>query len=73
MKRIYYRLNWKNYLSDVEGNNGFSGHLSDKGDIVYDTFYSQIKSASSRNLKELCVSIDDYSRYRWSNKRNCAW
>lgn len=62
MKRIYYRLNWKNYLSDVEGNNGFSGHLSDKGDIVYDTFYSQIKSASSRNLKELCVSIDDYSR-----------
>jgi hypothetical protein len=62
MKRIYYRLNWKNYLSDVEGDNGFSGHLSDKGDIVYHTFYSQIKSASARNLKELCVSIDDYSR-----------
>lgn len=62
MKRIYYRLNWKNYLSDVEGDNGFSGHLRDKGDIIYQTFFNQIKSASARNLKELCIAIDDYSR-----------
>lgn len=62
MKRIYYRLNWKNYLNDVEGEHGFSGHLKDKGDIIYQTFFNQIKSASARNLKELCISIDDYSR-----------
>jgi hypothetical protein len=62
MKRIYYRLNWKNYLSDVEGEGGFSGHLQNKGDIIYQTFFKQIKTASTRNLKELCISIDDYSR-----------
>jgi hypothetical protein len=62
MKRIYYRLNWKNYLKDVEGEDGFSGHLKHKGDIIYRTFFKQIKSASARNLKELCISIDDYSR-----------
>jgi hypothetical protein len=62
MKRIYYRLNWKNYLSDVEGEGGFSGHLQNKGDIIYQTFFKQIKTASARNLKELCISIDDYSR-----------
>ena len=62
MKRIYYRLNWKNYLSDVEGEGGFSGHLKNKGDIIYQTFFKQIKTASARNLKELCISIDDYSR-----------
>lgn len=62
MKRIYYRLNWKNYLKDVEGEDGFTGHLKDKGDIIYLTFFKQIKTASARNLKELCISIDDYSR-----------
>jgi hypothetical protein len=62
MKRIYYRLNWKNYLSDVEGEGGFSGHLKNKGDIIYQTFFKQIKTASARNLKELCITIDDYSR-----------
>lgn len=62
MKRIYYRLNWKNYLSDIEGTDGFSGHLKDKGDIIYQTFFNQVKSASAKNLKELCISIDNYSR-----------
>jgi hypothetical protein len=62
MKRIYYRLNWKNYLKDIEGEDGFSGHLKHGGDIIYQAFFKQIKSASARNLKELCISIDDYSR-----------
>lgn len=62
MKRIYYRLNWKNYLNDVEGEDGFKGHLKNKGDIIYQTFFNQVKSASARNLKELCISMDDYSR-----------
>ena len=29
---------------------------------TYKTFFKQIKSASARNLKELCITIDDYSR-----------
>jgi hypothetical protein len=53
MKRIYYRLNWKDYLKG-------SGK-SDK-DSLYSLLFQEVKSASSKNLKELCVASDNFTR-----------
>lgn len=54
MKRIYYRLNWKDYLKG-------SGTTSDK-DSLYELLFQEVKVASSKNLKELCVASDNYTR-----------
>lgn len=54
MKRIYYRLNWKEYLKN-------SGNTSDK-DSLYELLFEEVKSASQKNLKELCIASDSFTR-----------
>lgn len=56
MKRIYYRLNWKEYLKS-------SGNKSKEGnDELYSLLYKEVKSASSKRQKELCIAVDNYTR-----------
>ena len=54
MKRIYYRLNWKDYLKN-------SGNTSNK-DSLYSLLFEEVKIASQKNLKELCIAVDNYTR-----------
>jgi hypothetical protein len=56
MKRIYYRLNWKDYIK-TSGNSS-----KENKDSLYEFLYNEVKSASSKNLKELCVAADNYTR-----------
>lgn len=54
MKRIYYRLNWKEYLKN-------SGNTSNK-DSLYELLFKEVKTASQKNLKELCIASDSFTR-----------
>ena len=56
MKRIYYRLNWKEYLKS-SGNKG-----KEENDELYSLLYKEVKSASSKRQKELCIAVDNYTR-----------
>ncbi len=55
MKRIYYRLNWKEYLNSGNKKN-------ESTDELYSLLFSEIKSAISKNLNELCITADAYTR-----------
>ncbi len=55
MKRIYYRLNWKEYLNSGNKKNESTHEL-------YSLLYSEVKSALNKNLNELCITADAYTR-----------
>jgi hypothetical protein len=55
MKRIYYRLNWKDYLK--------SGNLKNESkDELYSLLFSEVKSALSKRKEELCIAADTFTR-----------
>ena len=55
MKRIYYRLNWKDYLK--------SGNLKNESkDELYSLLFSEVKSALSKGKEELCIAADTFTR-----------
>jgi len=55
MKRIYYRLNWKDYLN-------IGNKKNESKEELYSILFSELKSAISKNLNELCIAIDAYTR-----------
>lgn len=55
MKRIYYRLNWKDYLNSGNKKN-------ESTDELYSLLFSEVKSALSKGTEELCVAADNYTR-----------
>ena len=55
MKRIYYRLNWKDYLNSGNKKN-------ESTDELYSLLFSEVKSALSKGTEELCIAADTYTR-----------
>ena len=55
MKRIYYRLNWKEYLNSGNKKN-------ESTDELYSLLFSEVKSALSKGTEELCIAADTYTR-----------
>jgi len=55
MKRIYYRLNWKDYLN-------IGNKKNESKEELYSILFSELKSAISKNLNELCIAADAYTR-----------
>ena len=55
MKRIYYRLNWKDYLKSGNKKN-------ESKDELYSLLFSEVKSALSKRKQELCIAADTFSR-----------
>ena len=55
MKRIYYRLNWKEYLNSGNKKN-------ESTDELYSLLFSEVKSALSKGTEELCIAADAYTR-----------
>jgi hypothetical protein len=55
MKRIYYRLNWKDYLKSGNKKN-------ESKDELYSLLYSEVKSALSKGTEELCIAADTFTR-----------
>lgn len=55
MKRIYYRLNWREYLNSGNKKN-------ENRDELYSLLFSEIKTASSKKSEELCIAADAYTR-----------
>ena len=55
MKRIYYRLNWKDYLNSGNKKN-------ESTDELYSLLFSEVKSALSKGKEELCIAADTFTR-----------
>ena len=55
MKRIYYRLNWKDYLKSGNKKN-------ESKDELYSLLFSEVKSALSKGKEELCIAADTFTR-----------
>lgn len=55
MKRIYYRLNWKDYLNSGNKKN-------ESTDELYSLLFSEVKSALSKGTEELCIAADAFTR-----------